>query len=372
VTSAWRGHPSAVLWPALQAVGHDAATFGSLLEGYVLGVEAGACIATGIADTHYAAGWHPTCTIGILAATAACARALALDVETARHALGLAAAQVAGMRAQFGTMAKPLQVGFAAAAAVRTIRLAQAGAQASDLALDGPMGFFQLYTGVTAGHGAARLPIRDPEAGPTPMPSIEVKQFPNCYAAHRAVVAALALRAGAALDAHAIARILIEGSPGAHAPLLGRLPTTTDEARFSIEYAVACALLDGGLGFASFTDKALQRPTIRRLLAVSTSRETPALGPPRSARVTVALRDGTQAHHVVQDLAGHPHDTQAASERLRGKVVDCLSRTGLGSYAPSLLREALAATPESRFHRMESTVFRAMFSSPSFQTTNDR
>ena len=66
-----------------------------------------------IGSGHYYKGWHATGTLGALIAAAACARLHRLDPAQTRHALALAASQAAGMKLNFGSMAKPCHAGFA-------------------------------------------------------------------------------------------------------------------------------------------------------------------------------------------------------------------------------------------------------------------
>jgi 2-methylcitrate dehydratase PrpD len=53
-------------------------------------------------------------TLGALAAAAACANLRKLNAEQTAHALGIAAAQAAGIVANSGTMTRAVQVGKAA------------------------------------------------------------------------------------------------------------------------------------------------------------------------------------------------------------------------------------------------------------------
>jgi 2-methylcitrate dehydratase PrpD len=338
VTPAWRGHPGAVLWPSVLAVASPSASFGELLDAFVLGIEVGSQIGTEIVTHHYGAGWHSTSTIGVLAAAAACARTLRLDARRTSHALGLAAAQSAGLQANFGSMAKPLQAGFAAAAAVRAALLAGGGVEAGD-ALEGRGGFARLYGDVETLH--VKPPLLLDEAPAILAHGIEIKQYANCYATHRAIEAALSIRqewrGGSAADGAQVRSIRIEGTPGAHQPLLSRRPVSADESRFSVEFAVACALLDGELRLSTFSEACLSRPEIQALMDVSRVEESAALGPQRAGRVSVELQDGRVLQSTVTSLAAS-HADPAFRRRLRRKVADCMETGGLGAWAEPLWR----------------------------------
>jgi 2-methylcitrate dehydratase PrpD len=89
------------------------------------------------APVHYDAGWHPTATLGIFGAAVAGAKALGLDRRGIAAAMGLAASCAAGLRENFGTMTKPLHVGFAARNGLECAHLAASGVTAAASALDG-------------------------------------------------------------------------------------------------------------------------------------------------------------------------------------------------------------------------------------------
>jgi 2-methylcitrate dehydratase PrpD len=128
-------HVGAVTLPALvamaethaQLAGKDFIT--AALAGYEIGPRVGLCMG----PQHIGQGWHSGATVGVFAAAAAAARALALDAEKTVHALGIAGTQSSGlMAAQYGAMVKRMHAG----------RAAQSGLYAALLASEG-------FTGIT-------------------------------------------------------------------------------------------------------------------------------------------------------------------------------------------------------------------------------
>ena len=331
VTPAWRGHPSCVLFPALTALAVQCdATGQDVLRAYVVGFELGAHLGDALTGRHYEKGWHATATIGVVAATAAGCRLLRLPAHITCHAIGLALAQASGMQASFGSDAKALQAGFAAAGAVRSCVLAANGIGSTETNLDGPKGFVDLY----ADGWAAAAPMAELGLGPTAIVrrGIEMKLYPMCYAAHRAIEAALALREAGPVDVGSIDSIEIEGSPGAHTPLLPRLPSNEQEARFSVEFGVACALLDGGVRLGSFTYGMRARPEVQALMHRSRAREVSGTSTPRSACVRIRRRDG----RVQERLVNRPANGSIDEGALMSKVVDCLDSVGVADEAPAI------------------------------------
>ncbi|WP_217551248.1 MmgE/PrpD family protein, partial [Pantoea sp. GbtcB22] len=80
-----------------------------------------------VSQQHYALGHHNTATLGTVAAAAALARFLALDLAATATLLRIATTQASGLRAQFGSGVMPLHAGFAAERAVSAAQLALGG-----------------------------------------------------------------------------------------------------------------------------------------------------------------------------------------------------------------------------------------------------
>jgi len=109
------GHPSAPILPALFALGEVLDCTGKeFIAAYVAGFETETRIARGVHFHHYEKGWHPTATLGVFGAAAASCHLLGLDRAKTAQALAIAASLASGIKANFGTMTKPLHVGHTA------------------------------------------------------------------------------------------------------------------------------------------------------------------------------------------------------------------------------------------------------------------
>ena len=322
VNVAQRGHPSVVLWPALLALAQARGLDGERLHAsYVVGLEVLVKLSRAFAPEHYAAGWHSTASIGVLGATTACAYLLRLDAGQIAHALGLAVAQAAGSRENVGTQAKCFQAGQAGGAAVRAALLAAAGFEAGAHAIDGPHGYLRTYAdGASADAWLAlfgEAPLEIERSG------LDIKQYPMCYATHRAIDAMLDLRAAHDLRLQDIARVDVLGSPGAFVPLVHPRPANGLQGKFSLPYAMAAAAEDGAVRLASFTDTAVRRPQIQRFFdRVHWQEETGDIGA-RMAEVRLLLRDGRRLAQRVELLRGsaqRPLD----EPQFVAKLDDCL------------------------------------------------
>lgn len=344
VTSPLRGHPSVVLWPALLALGEcEGLPMRRLMSAYVVGFEVICKLARAIAVEHYARGWHATASIGVIGAAAACAHLLSLTATQTAHAVGLAVAQAAGTRANFGADAKSFQAGQANAAAVRAARLAQAGFTASPDSMGNAQGYSVLY-----GQGQDLAPALEC-LGQAPLEliasGIDVKKYPLCYATHRTLDALLALRADHGLTLESVDRVEIETSPGALVPLIHHRPATGLQGKFSMEYAVAAALADGRINLASFTDEQVRRPGIQAFLPRVHAECAAGAGIlPRWASVRIHERGGACHVRRVEDLRGSSA-LPLSDQELMDKAADCYAWARMRADVPKQL--SLAGEPDA-------------------------
>src|SRR5438093_3766687 len=98
VSNSLGGHPSAPILPALFALGEVLDCTGrDFIAAYVAGFETETRIARGVHFHHYEKGWHPTATLGVFGATAACCHLMGLDPERTAKALAIATWLASGL-----------------------------------------------------------------------------------------------------------------------------------------------------------------------------------------------------------------------------------------------------------------------------------
>ncbi|MDM0053573.1 MmgE/PrpD family protein [Variovorax sp. J22R115] len=341
VTSPLRGHPSVAMIPALiglaEAMGADGTEF---IAAYVAGFEVICKLARAIAVKHYAQGWHSTSSIGVIGAAVACARLLGLDAQRTTHAVGLAVAQASGCRANFGTHAKSFQAAHSNAAGLRAALLAAEGFDAAEAALDGPFGYMELYA-----HNEELLPQLQ-ALGQHPLEivssGIEVKKYPLCYATHLTLDGVLDLQASHQVTLADVESVHIHASAGALTPLIHLRPQTGLEAKFSMQYAVTAALLDGSVTLSSFTDEAVRRPDAQAFFSrVTTDDKHDGPTFPRWSEIEIALRGGQRLEKRVDVLRGSAR-APLTSQELETKVRDCFSWGGAALDVDQVIKGALS------------------------------
>jgi len=277
-------HLSAATAPVAVVLGAElGADVGTALDAYRAGFEAMGALARTCHPALYDGGWHPTAVCGSAGAAATAAHLLKLDRERTAIAIGLALLRSGGPRAAFGSDGKALQVGLAAAAGVQAARLAAAGAHTDPSAIAGGRAGFAQAFGVPTDAGTIDTLLDASGA----IDENWIKAYPCCLQTHGAIDAALAVatppRDGAAMTVtvHPVSR------------QAAALDAVRDglEAKFSIPYLTAYALLYGAPGVDDFAR--VDEPAARLASRIAV-RTDPAFAPDE-ALVTI---DGEPAGHI--------------------------------------------------------------------------
>ena len=224
-----------------------------MLAAYAIGLEIGGAIGRAFGPGHFLRGWHPTATVGAFASTAVAARLHRLDADGVVRAFGIAASQVGGMARNFGTMAKPFHAGHAARTGIVSAWMAKQGLTTDGEIFDGKRGVLDTYEG---GDGEPIEAVLETLGKPWEIlkPGNYVKRWPCCYSGHRTLGALYGMIDKHGLTPGNVEEVSVSFLPGGDTALFSRDPQTGLEAKFSIEYMVAAALLDGPLKMATFAD----------------------------------------------------------------------------------------------------------------------
>lgn len=300
-------HPTIPPLVAALALGERLSASGcALIEAYVTGFEVECKIAEAIDPSHYRKGFHSSGTIGTFGAAAAAAKLLKLDRDAVAHAIGIGASLCAGIRVNFGTMTKPLHVGRAASNGVIAAELAARGFTAGADALDGPWGFFQIFSG---GFDAARIigVLGNPFA--IAQPGVAIKPYPCGCLGHPSMDAMLKLVVNHDVAPSQIRRIRLRAGSNIVNPLRYQIAANELEAKFCPAFMLASIALRRKAGIHEFTDEFVRSEPVQEMMRRVETVFDPAIEGQgfESMRsiVEVELEDG---RHLVQ----------AADERYRG------------------------------------------------------
>ena len=308
-------HPAAVVVPAALAVAERTGASGrDLLAAVVLGYEVAIRVGESVGKTHYF-HWHNTSTCGVFGAAAAASWLLGLDEQRMTWALGSAGTQAGGLWEFIadGAMSKHLHTGRAAANGVLAAELASLGFTGARRVLEGRQGFFA----ATARDGDPAAVTRGLGDG-WKLPGVSIKPYPSCRHTHSAIDAALELRGAHGLTAEDVDHVEI----GAYRSTIDLTDNPTPAhlyaAKFSVQYCLARALLDGAVRLGDFTDARIMEPAARDLMRRMTVSLDPALDAryPREfpSRLRLVLRDGRAVETLVATPKGDPENPLTHAE----------------------------------------------------------
>ena len=292
-----KGHVGCGVFPALLALTQaenkiDEREFlTQLLIGYEIGSRAGVALHQTACDYHTSGAWVS------IACAAMGARSIGLDVQQTREAIGIA--EYHGPRSQMmRTIDSPTMVkdgsGWGAMAGVSAAYLAESG-----------------YTGAPALTVEAN-DVADIWADLGQRWYIKeqyFKPYPVCRWAQPPVVAILALCSQHSLTVDMIESIEVITFHEAKR-LATALPETTEQAQYSLPYAVAAALVYGEIGPDQVSEAVLSNPEIQRLSRSMILREDDAYNAVfparRIARVIVNTKRGECYESAPTEARGDP------------------------------------------------------------------
>lgn len=327
------GHPGTVVFPAALAVGEWQRRSGAeILAAARLGYEWFVRLGVTLNPGHLRQGFHTTCTAGASAAALTAGVLMGLDAGGLADALGHAALRSAGLLQPLheGPEAKPLQVGAAVGSGVAAAQLAAAGIAAPRAVLEGEDGLLRAFA---ASHGSEMMLDRLGEEWWSH--DIYVKRHSACRHAHAAIDIAAQLHDELSIAGRDVDSVTVETYAVA-ARLCGddTLPETPAQARFSLPYTVATALLRGNVPLAAFQPSGFQDVEARTLaerVSVSVAADLEALFPlQRAARVRVVAHTGDVIEREQVGALGDP-ELPLIHDQLLGKVTELLGPTAGGA-----------------------------------------
>jgi 2-methylcitrate dehydratase PrpD len=325
------GHPSAVLVPAILAEGWTLDVSGKdAIAAYVAGYELWAQLGELEPGHLHERGFHPTAVFGTLATAAACARIHRLDPSKTSHAIAIGASLAAGLVANFGTMTKSLHAGRTAQSGVLAARLAAHAFTASPDVLEHRTGFLRAHSP----SGTPRIEDGVVDIGRNwrlEQLGINIKRYPTCYATHRSIDAMLELVESHNLRPDDVKEIQVRTGVMQKLMLRNVNPKTGLEAKFSMEFAMAAALVAGRVGFSELTDDFVRRPEVSAAVAKVRCTTTDEIMPGDQPfapddRVSVVLASGEVLEHAPVTHAKGSWQKPLTRKELKEKFLDCVTR----------------------------------------------
>lgn len=299
------GHAGVHLIPAVFALAEKLRSSNDdVLIALATGYEAYIRISSAAQPELVARGFHSTGMAGTLACAAACARLYHLDAQGIEDAIALATTMTGGLLSYGDSRPaiKPLNPGKAAENGVFAAMLANEGVQGPTESLEGQNGWFHAVTDEVHEEylkGSDHLLLHD----------CYFKLYPSCRHTHCGIDAAVKLHEK--VKAEDIDKVNIFIYPNAIKLAGIKIPKDQDETKFSIQYTLACGLLQGSYGIADMDPPRLTKNVIDLIekseLIADESMEDRSKGI-RGTRVEVVLRDGTKLEETVLTPKGDPEN----------------------------------------------------------------
>lgn len=333
-SSTMPGHPSAPIVAALLVTAADLSRNSSepcggpdFLVAYIKGMEVACKIGKSFGLIHKGQGWHTISTVGLLGSAAACAALRGLDASGCERALAIASSHACGILNNSGTMVKPLHSGISARAGYMSAALAERHFTAGKDVLHGHYG---LANALTGGHfDDVGISTTDGESSTLPPlsgdlyeftdPGLKVKLFPCCQVAHTCIDAMIKIRKAPDFDIEAVEKIICYVSTEMRMrDLQCPDPQTPSEARFSMNFTVAVAMLHGSLKMQHFSSEFLASEELRKYMRLVEMRLPNDLAG-QDIDVEVIFKEGRRV--TQRGVDGPPSWADVES-----KFADCVSR----------------------------------------------
>ena len=349
-------HPSAPILPALFGFAERDRLCGrELLTSYVAGLEAFYRIA--LASDGGMGGWHRTALFGAPAAAAAAARLLQLDTNAIRASLGISGSFAGGLQKNFGSMTKAVQVGNAGRSGVLAVQLALGGCTADPDLFDGPNSFGVTFFAEDFDETKLVVGFGDPFS--VIFPGIGMKLHPCCGLTHAPADIVLGLTKRYGIRAADVTEIVVYGEDLWPDVLVHHEPLTGYQGKYSLEYVLAAAVIDGEITPDTFSDCQVRRPELQAFLSkvrlvVRDAREWDAMRQHpwnHSAEVMIRLTDGTEYVADAPCARGYP-DLPLSEQEVLEKFSACAAPTLSTSAIDGIVKMTLGLEDESDVSRL--------------------
>lgn len=336
-------HPgSPVISAALAAAQASGASGERFLRGVIVGYEISTRIGEAVMPSHYKY-WHTTGTVGAFGAAAAAATILGANKEQFMHALATAGSFASGLQQAFRSqaMTKPLHGGHAA----------DAGCWAAMAAVQGVTGALDILEGA-AGFGSAMSV--DPDWSKATrglgrdyhIVHVTFKNHGCCGHTFPSIDGVLHLQQQHGFTHQEVSRIRLATYKAGLDIIDNAHPEGAYQAKFSLQYTVAHALVHGSVRLNAFLPERLNDAAVRALMPKIDCTADPVLskGYPgqRAAQVEVELNDGRTFAHFQPYRKGDP-ELPLTDEELDGKFLE-LAEPVIGKTAATGLLQQLWET----------------------------
>lgn len=306
-------HPNAALIPVALALAQARGPVSGreLLASIASGCDLVCRLALALRSDPAEYGWYTPAILGAFGAAAAAARLLRLSATATRDALSLTLCQAtcsAELKYSRRSVVRAVRDGFAAQAGLLSALLAERGVAGFDAPIEGRAGLYALYArGAWSAEALLERLGRQFHGA-----EVSFKPWPSCRGTHAFIEGALALRSAHRIDIRDVEFVHTRGGRVQSMlvePREQKLnPETAIDAKFSIPFTVALALVHGEVTLERFGPQALQDETVRAAARRVFFEIDPDAGAAdaTAGSIEIGLRDGRRLVARVEHPRGHP------------------------------------------------------------------
>jgi 2-methylcitrate dehydratase PrpD len=292
-------------------------------------------------------GWYPPPILGAFGAAAAAARLMRLGPRQVADCLSHVMLQVScpgEIKYSADTVLRAVREAFPAQAAVISAELASRGVRGFERPLEGTAGFFRLY----ANGEYEPADILDGLGRNYWIEHLSFKPWPACRGTHAYIELAQTLSRSRGFRPDEITEVRVFGGPIqemlVYPERQKKRPATAIDAKFSLPFTIALALVRGEVTLDSFGAGALGDRDILATAARIVFEERADWGRDRGSAgaLEIRLQDGSVHSGELDEALGHP--TRPLSDAdLRTKFTDCAGRARTNLFSAEA---ALAAAEQ--------------------------
>ncbi len=258
-------------------------------------------------------GFHPPGTVGPMGSAMASSILLEMNNEKKEMAIGHAASRSSGLSVNIGTMTKATHCGAAARSGLESAFLVNNGLTASNNGIEGPSGWAHVFGGEEFNFNQIITGMQQLDCFTSP--GFAFKKWP----AHTAMQ--IAIDAGLQHYSEGIIPKEITIITPVFKYCNRPFPKDSDEARFSFQYNVAVAILDGRIDDDSFSESKLRSKEVQHILFrtnLKMSRDIPA----DFGKMSVIIKTNDGRRSISDSWSGH-WKRPATEEQILNKFIRC-------------------------------------------------
>jgi len=321
-------HPNAATIPAALAVAESVGDVSGkrFLTAMVLGCDLTCRLGLALKENPLESGWYIPPILGAFGATAAACKLLDPTAEQVVDAFSLTLCQTtcsAELTVSPRSVVRSVRDAFSAKAGVLSALLAQRGVTGFERPIEGEGGLFSLYSR----GNYDPMPLTNELGRTFEGANVSVKPWPSCRGTHAYIEAALHILSETSLEPSEVAGIKVVVSPVnkmlCEPQRSKKKPATAIDAKFSIPFVLATALLRGGVRLDHFTPRALADQDVLQMAGKVTYEVDSGLTLKEAVRGFVQIDTGEATLSRRVDLPlGHPQNP-ISEETLVSKFMDC-------------------------------------------------